>query len=51
VPRGFSCGANGRLADNPSGAPANGRFYGCDGVNFTPAYPFTARVTATFYLD
>ncbi len=51
VPGGFSCGSNSRPAGNPNGAAANGRFYGCEGVNFTPAYPFTARVTATLYLD
>ena len=51
VPGGFSCGSNSRLAANPNGNPANGRFYGCEGVSFTPAYPFTARVTATLYLD
>jgi outer membrane receptor protein involved in Fe transport len=51
VPSGFSCGSNGRLAPNPNGNPANGRFYGCEGINFTPAYPFSARVTATLYLD
>ncbi len=51
VPGGFSCGSGGRPAANPSGAPANGRFYGCEDVNFTPAYPFTARIMGTFYLD
>jgi TonB family protein len=50
VPQGFSCGANSRLAAAPSGA-ANGRFFGCEGVDYTPAYPFTARVTATFFVD
>lgn len=50
VPAGFSCGANGRLAPSPSGS-ANGRFFGCENVDFTPAYPFTARVMATLFLD
>jgi outer membrane receptor for monomeric catechols len=47
VPSGFSCGRNARLADGTT----PGRFYGCEDVAFTPAYPFTARLTATFYLD
>jgi hypothetical protein len=46
VPSNFSCGSRGRLA--PSG---DGSFQGCEGVNYTPAYPFTARLTATVYLD
>ena len=29
----------------------NGGFGGCEDVAFTPAYPFTARVTATVYFD
>jgi outer membrane receptor protein involved in Fe transport len=55
LPQGFSCGSNGRLVDThgvPLGrAGFNGQFGGCEGVNFTPAYPLTARVTATLYLD
>jgi TonB family protein len=51
VPRGFSCGNNARLATNPTGGAAGGRFYGCEDVNFTPAYPFTARLMATLFLD
>jgi TonB family protein len=51
IPAGLSCGANGRLASRPGGGPNGGRFYGCEGVDFTPAYPWTARVTATLYLD
>ena len=51
VPGGFSCGSNSRLAGNPAGGASNGRFYGCEGVDFTPAYPITARVTATVYID
>ena len=46
-PAGFSCGANGRVAADP----ATGGFGGCEGVNYTPAYPITARVMTTFYLD
>ncbi len=46
VPAGFTCGTRGRLT--PS---ADGTFQGCDDVNYTPAYPFTARLTATVYLD
>lgn len=41
------CGSNGRVAVDP----ATGGFGGCEGVSFTPAYPFTARVMATLYLD
>jgi outer membrane receptor protein involved in Fe transport len=51
VPSGFSCGSHGRLAGAPVGAPVNGRFYGCEDVDYTPAYPFTARVMATLFLD
>ncbi|MDP9151632.1 MAG: TonB family protein [Myxococcota bacterium] len=40
------CGSNGRLV-----ADATGGFVGCEGVNFTPAYPFTARLMATLFLD
>ncbi len=54
VPLNF-CGANGRVANTPNGyvpsAAATVPFYGCEGVNFTPAYPFTARLMATLYLD
>ncbi len=51
VPAGFSCGNNARLATNPAGGGANGNFYGCDEVNYTPAYPFTVRVMGTIFLD
>jgi TonB family protein len=51
VPQGFSCGNNGRRGPSPSGGPANGRFYGCEDVDFTPAYPLTGRVLATVFLD
>ena len=47
---GFSCGT-GRLAPAPGGGPANGRFYGCEDVDYTPAYPLTVRLMATLYLD
>ncbi len=48
---GFTCGRNARLAPAPSGDPAGGRFYGCEDVGSTPAYPLTARVMATLFLD
>jgi len=41
------CGTNGRLAIDP----ATGGFGGCEGVSFTPAYPFTARLMATLFID
>ncbi len=44
-PEGFSCGTGGRFA-----APGAG-FAGCEDVAFTPASPFTLRVTATMYFD
>jgi len=47
IPSGFSCGPNARLASGP----VAGRFYGCEGLDFTPAYPFSARVTGTFFFD
>ncbi len=55
VPTRF-CGANGRLAAPTAGQPAvNAKgqniFYGCEGVDFTPAYPLTAHVMATLFLD
>jgi TonB family protein len=45
LPSGF-CGSNGRLV-----LDAGGGFAGCEGVDFTPAYPFTARLMATLFLD
>jgi TonB family protein len=51
VPAGFGCGSAGRLAPAPDGSPANGRFYGCEDINYTPAYPLTLRIMATLYLD
>jgi TonB family protein len=50
VPAGFSCGANARLAPPPNAGSA-GRFFGCEDINFTPAYPLTIRFMATLYLD
>jgi TonB family protein len=51
VPARFSCGGNARLAAAPGGGSANGRFYGCEDVDFTPAYPRAARLLATLFLD
>ena len=51
VPAGFSCGSGGRLAPAPGGGPAAGRFYGCEDVDYTPAYPLTIRLMATLFLD
>jgi hypothetical protein len=50
VPPGFSCGP-GRLAPAPGGNAPAGRFYGCEDVDYTPAYPLTVRLMATLYLD
>jgi outer membrane receptor protein involved in Fe transport len=47
LPVGFSCGSNARLASGP----VAGRFYGCEDINYTPAYPLTIRLMATLYLD
>jgi hypothetical protein len=46
LPAGFSCGRNARLASGPSGT-----FNGCEDVDYTPAYPRTLRLLASFYLD
>jgi outer membrane receptor protein involved in Fe transport len=46
VPSGFTCGPNARVVNSP-----NGGFGGCEGLDFTPEYPFSARLTATFYID
>jgi TonB family protein len=51
VPTAFGCGNNARLATAPGGGPANGRFYGCEDLNYTPAYPLTVRLMATLFLD
>jgi TonB family protein len=51
VPSGFSCGSKGRLAANPSTGALDGHFWGCEDVDFTPAYPITLRVMATLFLD
>ncbi len=50
VPAGFSCGRNARLAPAPDGT-SDGRFHGCEDIDYTPAYPFSVRLTATVYLD
>ena len=50
VPAGFSCGP-GRLAPAPDGSTTSGRFYGCQDVDYTPAYPLTLRFLATLYFD
>jgi outer membrane receptor protein involved in Fe transport len=41
------CGSNARVVTDK----ATQGFGGCEGVSFTPAYPLSARVLATFYLD
>jgi outer membrane receptor protein involved in Fe transport len=51
LPAGFGCGNNARLAPAPDGTPANGRFYGCEDMSYTPAYPLTVRLMATLFLD
>lgn len=51
LPAGFGCGSSGRLAPAPDGSAANGRFYGCEDMHTTPAYPLTARVMGTVFLD
>jgi outer membrane receptor protein involved in Fe transport len=51
VPAGFACGRVGRLATAPGGGDPAGLFYGCEEVDYTPAYPLTARVMATVFLD
>lgn len=51
VPAGFTCGSKGRLAVNPTTGASDGRFWGCEDVDYTPAYPITLRVMATLYLD
>jgi TonB family protein len=50
IPAGFTCGSKGRLARGPNGS-APTTFQGCEDVDFTPAYPLTARILATLYLD
>ena len=51
LPAGFGCGSKGRLAGNPNTGASDGRFWGCEDVDFTPAYPITVRVMATLFLD
>jgi hypothetical protein len=51
VPANF-CGNHGYVAGQRTRNPRTQvPFLGCEGVDFTPAYPLTARVTATVYLD
>jgi hypothetical protein len=50
-PAGFTCGRKGRLAANPATGALDGNFWGCEDVDFTPAYPITLRVMATLFLD
>jgi outer membrane receptor protein involved in Fe transport len=47
IPTGFSCGRSGRLAPGA----ASGIFYGCQDVDYTPAYPLTLRLFVTLFLD
>ena len=51
LPAGTTCGSKGRLARNPTTGTADGRFWGCEDVDYTPAYPITLRVMATLFLD
>jgi hypothetical protein len=51
IPAGTTCGSKGRFAPNPTTGVADGRFWGCEDVDYTPAYPITLRVMATFFLD
>ena len=51
VPAGFTCGSKGRLAPNPTTGVSDGHFWGCEDIDFTPAYPITLRVMATLFLD
>jgi outer membrane receptor protein involved in Fe transport len=51
VPSGFGCGRVGRLAAAPDGSDPAATFYGCEEVDYTPAYPLTARIMATIFLD
>jgi hypothetical protein len=39
------------MAPAPDGSTTSGRFYGCEDVDYTPAYPLTIRLMATLYLD
>ena len=47
IPAGFSCGRSGRLAPGA----ASGIFYGCQDVDYTPAYPLPLRLFVTLFLD
>jgi TonB family protein len=50
-PAGATCGSKGRFAPNPGTGGADDRFWGCEDVDYTPAYPLTLRVMATLFLD
>jgi outer membrane receptor protein involved in Fe transport len=51
VPLGFGCGSRGRLAAAPDPSSPAGAFYGCEEVDYTPAYPLSLRLLATLYLE
>ncbi|MET0793496.1 MAG: TonB family protein [Polyangiaceae bacterium] len=51
VPSNFACGSRGRLASNPNSGASDGRFWGCEDVDYTPAYPLTVRAMVTLFLD
>ncbi|HEX4341580.1 MAG TPA: TonB family protein [Polyangiaceae bacterium] len=51
IPSNYTCGKNARLASAPGGGAANGHFFGCEEVDYTPAYPLTMRVMATLFID
>jgi outer membrane receptor protein involved in Fe transport len=51
VPANFGCGSKGRRAPNPTTGSADGAFWGCEDVAFTPAYPLTLRVMVSLFLD
>jgi len=46
-----TCGKRGRPAANPTTGALDGQFWGCEDVDYTPAYPITLRVMATLFLD
>jgi TonB family protein len=46
LPPGFSCGSRGRMITAQGGG-----FGGCEGVDFTPAFPLTIRAMASLFLD
>jgi TonB family protein len=51
LPANFGCGSKGRLASNPATGALDGAFWGCEEVDYTPAYPLTLRILATVFLD